>query len=89
MALQSFDDVMALNIGEVTPGTGAAHNVLKNNYDQLVQHANLRTYSTTEIFHSCPRKFAIKKLVANHGTGVRMNSPTFAFCHSVGAGVAV
>jgi hypothetical protein len=85
----SFDDLMDTSIHDVAPGQGAAVKVLKSNYDQLVGHRNLRTYSTTEVFHACPRKFAIKKMQAATGTNERLNTPTFAFGHAVGAGVAV
>lgn len=84
-----FDSILEGKVTEVTPGHGAAVKVAKNGYNQLVQHGNLMTYSTSEILHSCPRKYAIKKMQANLGTADRLNSPTFAFGHAVGAGVAI
>jgi hypothetical protein len=86
---EMFDAVLETRITEPTPGFGAAAKVLKTNYDTLTSHRNLTTYSTSDIFHSCPRKFAIKKMQAATGTTERINSPTFAFGHAVGAGVAV
>lgn len=84
-----FDSILETKVTDVTPGHGAAVKVSKTGYNLLVQHANLMTYSTSEILYSCPRKYAIKKLQANLGTADRLNSPTFAFGHAVGAGVAV
>lgn len=86
---EMFDAILATRVTDTIPGHGAAAKVLKTNYDKLTSHANLRTYSTTDVLHSCPRKFAIKKLQAFSGTADRINSPTFAFGHAVGAGVAV
>ena len=85
---EMFDAIMNTRLSEPTPGFGSAVKVLKDNYSQLVAHGNLTTYSTQDVFHSCPRKFAIKKMQANAGTDERVNSPTFAFGHAVGAGVA-
>lgn len=85
----SFDDLLAQDVASATPGFGVALKVAKNGYNQLVQHSNLRTYSTTEVLHACPRKYAIKKMQAHINSGERINSPTFAFGHAVGAGVAV
>lgn len=87
--INNIDDVLALNIQEATPGFGAAKKVRKDQYHELVQHRNLRTYSTTDLLHACPRKYQLKKLAAHVGTDERINSPTFAFGHAVGAGVAV
>jgi hypothetical protein len=85
----NMNDILATSVTEATPGFGAAVKVLKDNYSTLVAHQNLITYSTADIFHSCPRKYQIKKLQADAGTADRINSPTFAFGHAVGAGVAV
>ena len=85
----NMDDILQTNVTDATPGFGAAVKVTKNHYDQLTAHRNLMTYSTSDILHSCPRKYQIKKLQAEAGTSQRMNSPTFAFGHAVGAGVAV
>ena len=76
-------------ITEPTPGFGTAVKVLKTGYDKLVSNRNLLTYSTSDIFHSCPRKYQLKKMQADAGVSERINSPTFAFGHAVGAGVAV
>lgn len=84
-----FDALLETKVTDVVPGMGAAAKVLKNNYDQLTSNQNLLTYSTSDILHSCPRKYQIKKLQACLGTSERINSPTFAFGHAVGAGVAV
>lgn len=88
MTPQSMEDILNMSIEDVVPGTGAAVKVLKTGYDLLTSHRNLRTYSTTEVFHACPRKFAIQKMQAHLNTRQRVNNPTFAFGHSVGAGVA-
>jgi hypothetical protein len=85
---EQFDALMNTSLAEPTPGFGAATKVLKDGYSKLVSHGNLTTYSTQELFHACPRKFALKKLQAATGTEERINSPTFAFGHAVGAGVA-
>lgn len=82
---EQFDAILDTPINSANSNASA---VLKTNYDKLSSHANLTTYSTSDIFHSCPRKFAIKKLQAATGTAERINSPTFAFGHAVGAGIA-
>lgn len=84
-----FDSILDAKVTDVTPGHGAAVKVAKQGYNDLVKHGNLMTYSTSEIFYSCPRKYAIKKMQAEAGTADRLNSPTFAFGHAVGAGVAI
>lgn len=84
-----LDSLLDARVTDTTPGFGAAVKVAKTGYDQLIRHGNLMTYSTSEVLHSCPRKYAIKKLQADAGTSERINSPTFAFGHAVGAGVAV
>lgn len=84
-----FDSILDTKVTDVTPGHGAAIKVAKQGYNDLVKHGNLMTYSTSEILFSCPRKYAIKKMQADAGTADRLNSPTFAFGHAVGAGVAV
>jgi len=63
--------------------------VSKDYYNQLVAHGNLSSYSMDTVFHACPRKYQIKKMQANAGIAERINSPTFAFGHAVGAGVAI
>jgi hypothetical protein len=83
---EMFDAILETTVA--TGNTSNAAAVLKTNYDQLSSHGNLTTYSTSDIFHACPRKFAIKKLHAKAGTSERINSPTFAFGHAVGAGIA-
>ena len=82
---EQFDAILDTPINEAKSNASA---VLKTNYDILSSHGNLTTYSTSDIFHSCPRKFAIKKLQAATGKAERVNSPTFAFGHAVGAGIA-
>lgn len=88
MTIRSLDDVLNMSITDNVPGTGTAVKVLKTNYDLLTSHRNLRTYSTTEVLHSCPRKFAIQKMQSHLNTRQRQSNPTFAFGHAVGAGVA-
>ena len=84
-----FESLLAGRVTEAVPGHGAASKVAKTGYNDLVRHSNLLTYSTAEVFYTCPRKYSLKKLQANAGTADRINSPTFAFGHAVGAGVAV
>lgn len=84
-----FDSILETKVTDVTPGHGAAIKVAKQGYNDLIKHGNLMTYSTSEVFHACPRKYAIKKMQAELGTAERLNSPTFAFGHAVGAGVAI
>ncbi len=84
-----FDAILETKVTDTLPGFGAATKVLKSNYQELVSHGNLRSYSMMDTLHACPRKYQIKKLRAATGNDNRINSPTFAFGHAVGAGVAV
>jgi predicted transcriptional regulator YdeE len=86
----NFDELMETPVEGITPGTGAnpSASPAQDTYTALVKHGNLRTYSTTETFHACPRKYAIYKMQAAHGTEGRSNTTTFAYGHAVGAGVA-
>ena len=84
-----MDSILATDIRETVPGTKVVNLVKKDNYSRLVAHRNLTTYSTNDVLHACPRKWALKKMQAEAGTAERINSPTFAFGHAVGAGVAV
>lgn len=90
MANPTFDELMEVPVTgvDLTGNTLSSASVLKTNYDTLVAHGNLRTYSTAEVFHACPRKYELKKMQAAHGGSERVNSTTFAFGHAVGAGVA-
>lgn len=85
----NMDTILSQSITSPTPGFGTAVKVLKSGYDKLFSNRNLLTYSTSDIFHSCPRKYQLKKMQAEAGVSERINSPTFAFGHAVGAGVAV
>lgn len=71
-----------------TDAVNTATKVLKDNYSRLVSHGNLSSYSMQSVLHACPRKYQIKKLQAAAGTSERIQSVTFSFGHSVGAGVA-
>lgn len=84
-----FADLLASPVDSATPGFNVANRVKKDGYHILVGHRNLTTYSTQEALHACPRKFAIRKMQAANGTAERVGNVTFAFGHSVGAGVAV
>jgi hypothetical protein len=84
-----FDSLLDTSVTSPTPGHGAAIKVSKDFYDTLVSHGNLSSYSMDTVYHACPRKYAIKKMQAEAGTSERRNSPTFAFGHAVGAGVAI
>lgn len=57
-------------------------------YAQMQSNANVRSYSTTQTFHACPREYEIYKLKSATRTAERINNVTFAFGHAVGAGVA-
>lgn len=99
----SFEDMQALlgaSIGDPTlnglsdTAQSTAQKVAKTTYLQLIRHQNLRTYSTIETLHSCPRKFAKQKMEANYRADFTdfqefRSNVTFAFGHAVGAGVAV
>ena len=87
--MTTFDDILSSDLVDSSIGHKAAVKVAKDNYEQLVARRNLTTYSIQQALHECPRKFAIKKMQADAGTTVYRNSPTFAFGHAVGAGVAV
>ena len=76
------------NLFSGAPAVNTATKVLKDNYSQLVAHGNLSSYSMQGVLHACPRKYQIKKLQAATGTSERIQSVTFSFGHSVGAGVA-
>lgn len=89
MNTKTMEEILNGSVFESSVGLKTAAAVGKNTYDQLTQHKNLLTYSTTDLFHSCPRKFQIKKLKAATGTQQRITNVTFAFGHAVGAGVAV
>jgi len=78
----TFDDVLNTSLD-------SASKVLRPNYAKLTAHKNLTSYSTQDLFHSCPRKFAIKKLQSDSGNHKSENSVTFSFGHAVGAGVAL
>ncbi len=70
------------------PVVSTATKVLKDSYSKLVAHGNLTSYSMQGTFHACPRKFQFAKLQAAAGLSERQTNVTFAFGHSVGAGVA-
>lgn len=89
MSAALFDSLLETPVTSISPGHGAAVKVTKDFYNKLVAHGNLSSYSMDENFHGCPRKYQIKKMQAHAGTTERINSPTFAFGHAVGAGVAV
>ena len=84
----SLDDMQALLAASLDDVGASVVKVQRSNYHELVKHGNLRTYSTSEHFHSCPRYYERMKLDANGGQTERINSTTFAFGHAVGAGVA-
>lgn len=84
-----FDTLLDTSVSSPSPGHGAAIKATNAIYGKLVAKGNLSSYSQDTVFHACPRKYAIKKMQADAGTADRMNSPTFAFGHAVGAGVAI
>lgn len=102
----TFEDMQALMAADLrdpllnglnefnNAAVSTAEKVAKTTYLKLVRHQNLRTYSTSETLHSCPRRFAKQKLEANYRADLielqeTRSNVTFAFGHAVGAGVAV
>ena len=83
----AFDLIMDTSVTDNSPGV-AAIKPFSETYQELQSYGNLSSYSMDSVFNACPRKFAIKKMQGAARTTSRMNSPTFAFGHSVGAGVA-
>ena len=81
-------DILDSFFAQAPAAVNTSTKVLKDNYSQLVAHGNLSSYSMQSVFHACPRKYQIKKLQAATGTSERIQSVTFSFGHSVGAGVA-
>jgi hypothetical protein len=58
-------------------------------YQEIASKGNLSSYSMDSVFHSCPRKYALKKLqAATSQPEERSGNATFAFGHAVGAGIA-
>ena len=84
----AFDSIMNLSVSDAVPGGHATLKPFSETYQELQSYGNLSSYSMDSIFNACPRKFAIKKMQGAAKTNNRMNSPTFAFGHAVGAGVA-
>jgi hypothetical protein len=81
----TFDVPAQQDVAGAVTGTGSTTG---DNYSKLLRFGNLSSYSTQGILHSCPRKYQITKLQATTGGGDKVNSVTFAFGSSVGAGVA-
>lgn len=88
MTIRNFEDILDMRVG-VSASHEAVNKVAKTSYDKLVAFQNVTSYSMQQVLHACPRKFAIKKLRAATGNTERRSTPTFAFGHAVGAGVAV
>lgn len=84
----SLEDMQALLAADISDVGSSVVKIQRSNYHELVKHCNLRTYSTSEHLHSCPRYYERMKLDADSGQTERINSTTFAFGHAVGAGVA-
>lgn len=73
----------------VTKSGAAGPSLLSNDtYTQMQSNCNVRSYSTTQTFHACPREYEIYKLKAATKQSKRESNVTFAFGHAVGAGVA-
>lgn len=86
--MNTIEDMEALLSMSIDAMPDTVVKVGKSQYHQLIQHRNLRTYSTTEKLHDCPRLFERMKLDAFVAQTERANNSTFAFGHAVGAGVA-
>lgn len=86
--VELLDSILTGTLNELTPGSGAVIKPFSEVYQELQSFGNLSSYSMDSVFNACPRKYQMKKLQAANGTSQRMNSPTFAFGHAVGAGVA-
>lgn len=54
----------------------------------LMSFQNYWSYSTQEAFHTCPRRYMIRKIQAAEGALPSLSNIKFAFGHAVGAGVA-
>lgn len=86
--MTTSNDAIFNSMFESLAKPNTATKVLKDNYSKLVAHKNLSSYSMQSVLHACPRKYQIKKLQAAVGLSDRIQSITFSFGHSVGAGVA-
>lgn len=89
-----FDSILSEVSTSLAPvaqsaAVSAAAGVAKSNYDAIVAYRNLSSYSMDSNYHACPRMWAINKLRAATTHSLRKSTPTFAFGHAVGAGVAV
>jgi hypothetical protein len=81
-------DILDSFFAQAPAAVNTSTKVLKDNYSQLVAHGNLSSYSTQQALFACPRKYQMLKLQAAAGLTERLESVTFSFGHSVGAGVA-
>lgn len=86
----NLDSILSEDTGASQVKSGVATPALLSNdtYAQMQSHCNVRSYSTTQTFHSCPREYELYKLKSATKQSDRESNVTFAFGHSVGAGVA-
>lgn len=87
--MSALDDLLSQDVDTKTAGFNAAKKVGKESYGILMSHRNITSYSMLQSLHECPRKYQIRRMQAEANTLTRIQSPTFAFGHAVGAGVAV
>lgn len=87
--MSALDDLLNEAVDSKTAGYNAAKKVGKEAYGQLMSHRNIVSYSMLQNLHECPRKYQLRRMQAEANTLERRESPTFAFGHAVGAGVAV
>jgi hypothetical protein len=82
-------DILADLLASEVSSTKVAESVRKDDYSRLVAFGNVTSFSMEQVLHACARKFQLLKLQADAIEDVeRESNTTFAFGHSVGAGVA-
>lgn len=87
--IPNMDDILAMNIEDVSFRGTNANRVVKDTYSQLKRFQNVSSYSMQREFYACPRKFMRSKMRADQeDRSTREVNVTFAFGHAVGAGVA-
>jgi hypothetical protein len=86
-----FDDVLASNLDDKPVGN-TAQLVRKDEYHKLVAWKNVHSYSQQQQLQACPKRYELMCLEADlkvQGIEIEEESNvTFAFGHSVGAGIA-
>lgn len=86
--MNALDSILSQATGTAANAVGGPILLSGDTYAQMQSNCNVRSYSTTQTFHACPREYEIYKLKSASGKSERASNATFAFGHSVGAGVA-